>query len=465
MSGFVPPPPSPTASTTVAAGPGAASGRPARRGLGHRAPTARLLLRLCLCTWTAAAGLSSSAWAGTEAEAEAVRLDEDLRKLASRNTWEGVDGVYARLRGLESKGVVVTREQHELGAEAARQLGRMREARGRYGLARSAARKEKEKERIGAIIADIDARYGSVSLTASGRSRRDATVQMTPQPFASDARAAIQHATDELQLSGSFDGLLPVGSYTFGSAVFAVTADGGITRADSAVAAVDQSPTSEPVAEVEPDPPPKPEKPEKPPRPDKAPRDSGSSGLAAYLGGGVGSATWTSKSDDPGYWVPGGTGAALRLVGGGELSLGPVGLVGELSWDGMFGSGGDKTLVNLGALAAGLSFGNSVKGRILGQLGVGRASIRGVDPIAACASDDLSGAAVSDFNTAQCEGWEAWSQVDSSTFVVSPGGFAGAVFAPEALGPVAITVDLGLRGVAGQLVPWTAVGAHMGFGG
>ena len=81
--------------------------------------------RILMCAgWLLACGFGSLADAAgpsarTAAQAEAVRLDEEIRKFAQRNIWDAVDSTYARLRGLESKGIVVSMAQHELGAQAA----------------------------------------------------------------------------------------------------------------------------------------------------------------------------------------------------------------------------------------------------------------------------------------------------------------------------------------------------------
>jgi len=412
-----------------------------------------------------AIGLSAPAvgHAGTAEQAELVRLDEDLRKLAGRNAWEGVEGIYARLRGLEAKGVKLTLQQHALGAQAALQLGHIREARGRFGLARAAGGSPDDVKRMAQSIQEIDRKYGSVQLSASGRSRKDVAVVCTPTPFATDARAAIQYATDELHLTGTFDGLLPVGSYTFGAATFVVTAQGGVVKADAAGAP--DAVAAAPPTESEPkDKPPK-EKVDKPPKekadkPPKEKKDRGDSGLASgpYVGVSGGSATWAASGLDSGYVATPGTGANLHLAGGTVLAAGPVGLLGELGWTGIFGGGGTSSSVQLLSLGGGLAVGGDLQGRFQAQLGLGRASITGFEPEPACAEIGAAG-------DATCVGSTDWEQLGAAAFVVSPGGAAGLAWRPSSSAPVSVTFDVGLRSVFGQLIPWTGLGAQLGFGG
>ena len=58
-----------------------------------------------------------------EAKAEHVRLSEDMRRLAKRAHWRGVDRSYRSMEGLLKKDVVLRYDDHFLGAQAARELG------------------------------------------------------------------------------------------------------------------------------------------------------------------------------------------------------------------------------------------------------------------------------------------------------------------------------------------------------
>ena len=410
-------------------------------------------------------------------QAELVRLDEDLRKLAGRNAWEGVEGIYARLRGLEAKGVELTLQQHSLGAQAALQLGHIREARGRFGLARAAGGSPQDFKRMTTFIEEIDRKYGSVQLTASGRSRKDVAVVCSPVPFATDARAAIQHATDELHLSGSFDGLLPVGSYTFGAASFVVATDSGVMKVDAA-GAPDAVAAASPVEDAPKDKAPKDKAPKDKAPKDKAPKDkapkdkapkepkpsrdkkdkvAGGTATGPYVAASAGSATWVESGLESGYVATPGTGANLRLAGGTVVPAGPVGLLGEVGWSGTFGGGGTASSVHLMSLGAGVAVGGDLQGRFQALLGLGSAAITGFDPTPACAAVGAAG-------DATCLGSSDWEQLGASSFVVAPGGSAGLAWSPSDSLPVAVTFDVGVRSVFGQMIPWTGLGAQLGLG-
>ena len=390
-------------------------------------------------------------------QAELVRLDEDLRKLAGRNAWEGVEGIYARLRGLEAKGVELTLQQHSLGAQAALQLGHIREARGRFGLARAAGGSPQDFKRMTTFIEEIDRKYGSVQLTASGRSRKDVAVVCSPVPFATDARAAIQHATDELHLSGSFDGLLPVGSYTFGAASFVVATDSGVMKVDAA-GAPDAVAAASPVEDAPKDKAPKDKAPKEPkPSRDKKDKVAGGTATGPYVAASAGSATWVESGLESGYVATPGTGANLRLAGGTVVPAGPVGLLGEVGWSGTFGGGGTASSVHLMSLGAGVAVGGDLQGRFQALLGLGSAAITGFDPTPACAAVGAAG-------DATCLGSSDWEQLGASSFVVAPGGSAGLAWSPSDSLPVAVTFDVGVRSVFGQMIPWTGLGAQLGLG-
>ena len=431
--------------------------------------------RALVCAgWLLACGLGTRAQAGSQAkiaaQAEAVRLDEELRKYAQRNIWDAVDSNYARLRGLESKGIALTGAQHELGAQAARELGRMREARGRYGLARLAAQTDAEKIRIESIIQDIDTRYGSVVLSASSRVRRDARLARTPAPFASDARAAIAHANGELRMTGSFDGLVPVGDYTLGATSFVVNANGGVIRAEAMMAA--EVAAAQPAKEKPPrEKAAKPQK-EKPVREARAPRerpaDSAPSAVGSgfHVGLGGGSATWLSKASTGGIYVPAGTGAAVRMVGGGTWAVGSVALVAEAGWDGIFGSGGDQTTVNLAGVGAGIALGSSTaQARLMGQLAGGWASFTGVEPQSACQTDTPFSPSTLPDGGQSCPQLDVWRGAEVRGVVFSPGVVVGGLVSPAGMDNMGVSLDIGLRGVNGQVIPWTSVGLRYAFGG
>ena len=154
-----------------------------------------------------------SAIAGDASAAEAVRLEEELRALAQRQAWAGVERVYDLL---ERRGVVLDYEDLVYGAQAARYAGRVEEARDRLV---AAAKLRGSREVIDSLAA-IDATYGTVQLM--GPRRPPALFEAVDPPFDPDQRAALAAARAEVTLTGGFTGLLPRGSYLFGEQRFVV---------------------------------------------------------------------------------------------------------------------------------------------------------------------------------------------------------------------------------------------------
>ncbi len=147
--------------------------------------------------------------------AEHVRLTEEMRRLARRNAWNGVEAAYRGLLELAARnGDAPTFEEHYLGAQAARALG---DVNATYSRLNAAVKCGSPSEVRSAIdwLANIDANYGTVSLL----SQLDSAPQIIPRkmPFAPDQRAAIQKASQLVAATGRYDGLLPAGVYEFGS--------------------------------------------------------------------------------------------------------------------------------------------------------------------------------------------------------------------------------------------------------
>lgn len=383
-----------------------------------------------------------------EVQAELVRLDEDIRKLAGRNLWDGVDGVYVRLIELESDGATITMGQHEVGAQGALALGHIQDAVARYERARAAATTPEDQTRFDAVLRDLTIRYAPVALTAGGRLRKEATVQISAAPFANDARAAIAYANAQVAATGTFDGLLPLGDYTFGAATFSLTGEPGTTEVAAGAATTASKPPKEPK--------PAKERPEKPPKQAAPPRDSGGPGALVEVG--IGSGTWASSSLSSGYALPAGTGASVRLGAGGTLPAGAVNLLGKVHWHGVFGGGSDQSSLQLATLSAGVATPGRFQIHLTADLGAGRLAATGVDPGPACAAINLSA-------DATCEGSASWSTTEVATPLLSPGGTVGARFSPPSFGTASIGLDIGLRSVFGQLVTWTALGGAVHFGG
>ncbi|MDG1481070.1 MAG: hypothetical protein P8R54_15875 [Myxococcota bacterium] len=140
-------------------------------------------------------------------EAEHVRLSETMRRLASRNAWEGVDRSYRQLDGLA---LVLTYDDHYIGAQAAWALGDAGSTRTRLERALTVEADEGVKQ----WLAEIHHNYTIVQLSGPG------ALTSAEVPFAADQRAALAYAEVQLAEESRFNGMLPNGRYTFGEHAF-----------------------------------------------------------------------------------------------------------------------------------------------------------------------------------------------------------------------------------------------------
>ncbi len=176
-----------------------------------------LLLAGALCASGPALALSPEA-----ARAEHVRLKEEMKKLARRNAWRGVDSQYRSMLALEEDGVVIGYRDHYTGAQAARELGRITEV---YTRLKRAVEQRPEAEAT-TWLAEIEASYGLVLLAADARYKGATDLAPTAMPFDPAKRAAIGAAQATLAEYGRFEGLLPHGDYAYGGQAFGLEADG-----------------------------------------------------------------------------------------------------------------------------------------------------------------------------------------------------------------------------------------------
>lgn len=145
--------------------------------------------------------------------AEAMRLSEEMRNLARRQAWKGVDRSY---RSLEELGGALGFDEYMVGALAARQLGYTSQA---YERLTHAARLAPSKEVVDWLF-DIDSHYARVRLIGDGTG--PATLTISEVPFDPMQARAIEAATEEAATLGDFIGMLPEGSYSFGGHAFVV---------------------------------------------------------------------------------------------------------------------------------------------------------------------------------------------------------------------------------------------------
>lgn len=173
---------------------------------------------LTLASWLLGAGLLTVAGAvpsvafaqNAAKEAEKFRLIEEMNKLAGKNAWAGVERSYIALQALK---VDLPFETHYLGAQSARYLGKTWEVHQRL----EAARALEAKEEIVQSLAGIEATYGRVKI--EGDIRRPAALARPDMPFAPDERKSVEWAQEVMANTGSFEGMLPAGSYKIGECV------------------------------------------------------------------------------------------------------------------------------------------------------------------------------------------------------------------------------------------------------
>ncbi len=182
------------------------------------------------------ASLVQVAHAGPVEAAEHRRLADEMKAAAGRSLWTAVEEDYLKLRALEDRGEGLTVLDHWLGAQSARALGDIRGCRERLDRA---ARAGGSREVI-AWLEEIDASYGVLRVTIDPAWVGDRALVPATPPFAPDQRASIEFATRAL-VGGSFEGLVPAGSYSVGGQAVDV-ATGGAVAALSLVAPITDEP-------------------------------------------------------------------------------------------------------------------------------------------------------------------------------------------------------------------------------
>lgn len=164
------------------------------------------LFALLLASMGTSTLLPSTAWALTEVEkaAEKMRLIEELNKLAAKNAWAGVERSYMALTELR---VELAFEVHYMGAQSARYLGKTWEVYQRLERARAIDATEE-------VVTGMDAitgAYGKVHI--KGDARKRPVLDRPSMPFATDQRLSVEWGKTVVTETGSFDGMLPEGTY------------------------------------------------------------------------------------------------------------------------------------------------------------------------------------------------------------------------------------------------------------
>jgi hypothetical protein len=174
---------------------------------------------LLLCSVLASAGatvaltLCPDTAHAQDPRAERLRLSEEMKKLAQRNAWTGVERKYEELLAL---GIDLPAEDHLLGAQGARFLGKTFEVYTRL----SKAYKINEDPEVLQEMEQIDGSFGRIDL--KGSERFLPRIEPAVMPFAPDARKAIEWANEVMTATGSFRGMLPAGEYKVACQTFTV---------------------------------------------------------------------------------------------------------------------------------------------------------------------------------------------------------------------------------------------------
>lgn len=135
---------------------------------------------------------------------EKLRLEEELKKLAQRNAWAGVERKYLELLRLK---IDLPFEDHEIGSQSAGFLGKTYEVYERL----QRAKELEERVDINNAIAHIDSNFGRIDIQGHEKRRPDLNPDI--MPFAPDQRKSIEWARTVIKNTGSFHGMLPAGTY------------------------------------------------------------------------------------------------------------------------------------------------------------------------------------------------------------------------------------------------------------
>lgn len=403
------------------------------------------LLLLALAGFVPALALAPAvAHAGEVEKAEHRRLSEEMKKRAQTNAWSGVERSFQELLELQKKGEPLTYQDWFLGAQAARGLGNISDCRGRLEQAIKVEATDEAKN----WLAEIDANYVRVSLRSTDKESA-AQLAIEGMPFAADQRKAVETAQQQVAESRGFEGLLPVGSYTFSAG----------DASEKFALASGQAPVEVKLgaADVAPDP------------------DGG--GLA-YVGPRLdvgGAFTMAGAARTPEEIVGptdsfGGPGARVGL--GVEMGLSKsFGLGVQVGYHNLMGGGatpagdngeytikGDQIHMGFGQLTANLRFGNVWLG-VGGLYGAGVGNATGISPeqfVIACQAEGTPETACAEF----AQDTDALAQLPWSGSLKMPGATASFSYALFNLGPSlkgAVTLQGGAMVDNQRSYPWGEV--------
>ncbi len=155
--------------------------------------------------------MSAAELAATKAEVD--RLSGEIKTLASRQVWGGVERKYRQALAL---GLVVPGDVHLIAAYSARDRGDLIAV---YDRLTRAAGHAASKEVVDWLW-DLDHNFGRVTLKADRK--RTAALTADMMPLDPNRRQAVEAAILQAKAAGKFKGLLPRGSYNFSGQDFRV---------------------------------------------------------------------------------------------------------------------------------------------------------------------------------------------------------------------------------------------------
>ena len=151
-----------------------------------------------------------------------------MKRLTARNAWKGVDDAYRRMEALVAdQGVVLTYRDHYMGAVAARELGDLNAVYTRLQRAEAVEATEEVK----GWMADLNQNYGQVKLRIDNKYPGDRTLAIGEMPFDPAQRRVIEAAQIALNDTRTYEGILPLGKYTFGDQTFDLAAGAPLVEA------------------------------------------------------------------------------------------------------------------------------------------------------------------------------------------------------------------------------------------
>lgn len=156
---------------------------------------------------------SQGAAPSAAAVAEVDRLSGEIRTLAGRQVWSGVERKYRQALALEAR---LPADVHLVAAYSARSSGDLIAV---YDRLTRAANQKATKEVVDWLW-DLDHNFGRVILNADRRGTSELVIKQ--MPLDPNRRQAVQAAIAQCKDTGAFKGLLPRGEYQFGGQEFRV---------------------------------------------------------------------------------------------------------------------------------------------------------------------------------------------------------------------------------------------------